>query len=167
MEMCSPQVQPHSGTRAAKIAVYCSYSVATWGWRTWEFAVVLILLRFDPNSLRLVAIYGILESLVAVVCGSAIGAYIDRYVSPFSPASAAPQPVNERLTTMPAAAHRHDRLMGACTMYIILNSCVAASATASGIYVLNDKALTSQVRQAHAVPLAVIDTHSAVSASIS
>jgi hypothetical protein len=132
-----PPARESSGVNGtAKYSVYASYSVATWGWRTWEFAVVLILLHVRPNSLQLVSIYGILESLVAVVCGSAIGSYIDR---------CGVDAVTLGSVCSPNLSHRHDRLKGACTMYIILNTCVLTSAIAAAVYVVFDHLLSPQV----------------------
>jgi len=53
-------------------------SLNSWAWRTWEFAVALILIRLYPGSLALISAYGLMENLVRVVGGAPVGRYIDR-----------------------------------------------------------------------------------------
>lgn len=61
-------------------AVYVSHFLARWAWRTWEFAVALILMELHPTSLLLVSLYGLMDNLVRVLLGSTVGCYVDRYV---------------------------------------------------------------------------------------
>jgi iron-regulated transporter 1 len=56
-----------------------AYLLASWGWRTWEFAIALLLLGLYPESLVLVAAFGLLDDLVKVVSGSSVGDFVDRY----------------------------------------------------------------------------------------
>ena len=46
-----------------------SHALATWGVRTWEFSVALILMALWPTSLALVAAYGIIDSLACIILG--------------------------------------------------------------------------------------------------
>lgn len=48
------------------------------GWRTWEFAVALLLAELYPSSLLLVAAYGLCDDVVQILSGFLLGAYIDR-----------------------------------------------------------------------------------------
>lgn len=43
--------------------------------------MVLILIRLHPDSLLLVSAYGLLDNLVRVVSGAAVGRYVDRWAS--------------------------------------------------------------------------------------
>ncbi|GBF99021.1 hypothetical protein Rsub_11825 [Raphidocelis subcapitata] len=88
---------------AAFRALYASHALARWAWRTWEFAVVLILLHLHPGSLLLVSGYGLMDNLVRVVAGAAVGRYIDRT----------------------------ERLPGATAMYLLQNGCILTSAAAA------------------------------------
>lgn len=62
--------------------------------------VGLIMLELHPSSLLLVAVWGLLDGALSVLCGAAVGAWVDR------------QP----------------RLVAASRMYLLQNSCVALSA---------------------------------------
>ena len=77
-----------------------SHFLSTWGQRGWEFAVGLIMLELHPSSLALVALWGLLDAALSVLCGAAIGGWVDR------------QP----------------RLVAASRMYLLQNSMVALSA---------------------------------------
>jgi hypothetical protein len=46
--------------------------------RMWEFAIGLILLQLHPDSLVLVAVYGMVDSGVQVIAGPYLGSYVDR-----------------------------------------------------------------------------------------
>ncbi len=48
----------------------------------WEFSIGLILLDLHPESLALVALFGLIDSLAQVLAGPFLGAYIDRHVVP-------------------------------------------------------------------------------------
>ena len=58
--------------------MYCSYSLAAWAWRAWEFTVALVLIELYPDSLLLVSIYGLLDNLSRVTLGGWVGQYLDR-----------------------------------------------------------------------------------------
>jgi len=45
----------------------------------WEFSIGLILLELCPDSLALVALFGLLDSIAQVIAGPHIGAYVDRH----------------------------------------------------------------------------------------
>ena len=62
----------------AKLALYASHALSTWGQRMWEFAVGLIMLELYPSSLVLVSAFGLADGLAKVFSGSFVGAYIDR-----------------------------------------------------------------------------------------
>jgi hypothetical protein len=94
-------------TRAARRALYTTSFLGQWGWRTWEFAVALILIELYPDTLLLVALYGLLDALVKLVTGSAIGSYIDRT----------------------------ERWPAATLMYILQNGCIAASAVTAALLI--------------------------------
>lgn len=61
----------------AKIYLYMSHALSTWGERAWEFAVGLAILQMTDN-LRLVSIYGLVAALGNVVFSAPVGAFIDR-----------------------------------------------------------------------------------------
>lgn len=63
---------------SAKLSLYASHALSTWGQRTWEFAVGLIMLELYPSSLALVSAYGLIDGLAKMLSGSIIGTYIDR-----------------------------------------------------------------------------------------
>jgi hypothetical protein len=94
-------------TRAASRALYTTAFLGQWGWRTWEFAVALILIELYPDTLLLVALYGLLDALVKLVTGSAIGSYIDRT----------------------------ERWPAATLMYLLQNGCIAASAVTAALLI--------------------------------
>ena len=62
----------------AKLALYVSHALSTWGQRMWEFALGLIMLELYPSSLVLVSAFGLADGLAKVFSGSFVGAYIDR-----------------------------------------------------------------------------------------
>lgn len=62
----------------AKLALYASHALSTWGQRMWEFAVGLIMLELYPSSLVLVSAFGLADGLAKVFSGSFVGRYIDR-----------------------------------------------------------------------------------------
>lgn len=43
------------------------------------FAQALILIKLFPSSLLLVSVYGLLDNVVRVLCGSVIGQFVDRW----------------------------------------------------------------------------------------
>lgn len=62
----------------AKLALYASHALSTWGQRMWEFAVGLIMLELYPSSLVLVSTFGLADGLAKVLSGSFVGGYIDK-----------------------------------------------------------------------------------------
>ena len=48
--------------------------------RMWEFSIGLVLLDLQPDSLALVALFGLTDSLAQVLAGPYVGAYIDGHV---------------------------------------------------------------------------------------
>jgi iron-regulated transporter 1 len=70
--------------RACKLQQYVAYVDHR---RSWEFAVALLLIDLYPDSLRLVAAYGIADNVVRVVLGSRVGSFISRFVPPFCAAA--------------------------------------------------------------------------------
>jgi iron-regulated transporter 1 len=47
-------------------------------WRSWEFVAALILSDLYPNSLTIVAVFGLSDTFVQIVTGSSLGSYVDR-----------------------------------------------------------------------------------------
>lgn len=86
----------------ARWALYGSHTLSTWGQRSWEFAVGLLMLQLRPQSLALVSAYGLADSGAQVLTGAAVGSYLSRT----------------------------GRLRGASRMYMMQNAAVAASAAA-------------------------------------
>ena len=94
---------------AALRAVCAAHALARWAWRTWEFAVALILIRLSPTtSLLSVSAYGLADNVARVAFGGAAGAYVDR----------------------------EERLRGACACVLLQNACILASALAAGALLL-------------------------------
>lgn len=73
------QLPPEPPPRSVLVCVCVSHALARWAWRSWEFAVALILMRLHPSSLLLVSLYGLLDNLARVVLGSFVGGYVDRW----------------------------------------------------------------------------------------
>ena len=72
------RAQPEDQPLSAKLSLYASHALSTWGQRTWEFAVGLIMLELYPSSLALVSAYGLIDGLAKMLSGSTIGTYIDK-----------------------------------------------------------------------------------------
>eukprot|EP00884_Botryococcus_braunii_P015391 jgi/Botrbrau1/2535/Bobra.0079s0023.1 len=87
----------------ARMALYASHALATWGQRMWEFAVGLVMLELQPSSLQLVAVCGLLGSAARFLAGGAVGRYVDRT----------------------------ERYKAACTAYVLQNAAIAVSASAA------------------------------------
>jgi hypothetical protein len=68
----------HHDLEQARLMLYASHALATWGQRMWEFAVGLVMLELQPGSLQLVAISGLLGSAAGFLAGGAVGQYVDR-----------------------------------------------------------------------------------------
>ncbi len=62
----------------AKAYLCCSYAMAAWAWRSWEFVVALVLIELYPNSLLMVSAYGLLDNVARVVLGPVVGGFVDR-----------------------------------------------------------------------------------------
>ncbi|PNH07594.1 Solute carrier family 40 member 1 [Tetrabaena socialis] len=87
----------------ARLFLCTSYALAAWAWRSWEFLVALVLIELYPNSLLMVAAYGLLDNLARVVLGPAVGSFVDR----------------------------HERLPGSRAMLRLQNACIGTSAAAA------------------------------------
>ena len=75
----APRAQPHEDQPlSARLLLYASHALSTWGQRTWEFAIGLIMLELYPSSLALVSAYGLVDGLAKVLSGSVMGSYIDK-----------------------------------------------------------------------------------------
>lgn len=59
-------------------ALLLSRASAAVGWRAWEFAAALVLADLYPDSLTLVAAFGLADTLVQIATGTALGRYVDR-----------------------------------------------------------------------------------------
>ena len=73
--------QPATGTFTsgrALTAIYLSHGLSAWGQRMWEFDIGLLLLQLQPESLRLVSIFGLADGGLQGLLGGSVGAYIDR-----------------------------------------------------------------------------------------
>ncbi|XP_052058185.1 solute carrier family 40 member 1-like [Mytilus californianus] len=60
-----------------KLYVYVSHFLSAWGDRMWSFGVGLFLIRLNPGSLRLVAIYGFSKGASVLLFAAIIGDWID------------------------------------------------------------------------------------------
>lgn len=58
--------------------VYLSRGLSAWGDRLWSFVAGLFMSKMDNSSLRLVAIYGFINSMAVILLGAAIGNWIDK-----------------------------------------------------------------------------------------
>lgn len=61
-----------------ELALLLSRASAAVSWRAWEFVAALILSDLYPNSLTLVAAFGLTDTFVQIATGSFLGAYVDR-----------------------------------------------------------------------------------------
>ena len=59
-------------------ALYLSRCLAAWGDRLWQFVGSIFMLSLDPDSLQLVAVYGLASCLTVLVFGASLGAIVDR-----------------------------------------------------------------------------------------
>lgn len=113
---------PVGDGRRARLALYGSHFLSTWGQRAWEFLVGLVMLDIHPSSLLLVSIFGLCDAAAVVILGPAVGSFLDKT----------------------------PRLRAACTMYVAQNACVAISAAACLALVLKwGSAATAVVVTAH------------------
>lgn len=58
--------------------LYWSHFLSRWGDRMWEFAVGLFMLQVWPDSLLLVAIYGLVETASVATLGVVVGELVDK-----------------------------------------------------------------------------------------
>lgn len=58
--------------------LYWSHFLSRWGDRMWEFAVGLFMIQVWPNSLLLVAIYGLVETASVATLGVLVGNLVDK-----------------------------------------------------------------------------------------
>jgi len=78
LQLSSPELLNSERPVMAKISLYSSHLMSTWGQRMWEFAIGLIMLEMYPSSLALVSAFGLVDGLAKVFSGSLVGSYIDR-----------------------------------------------------------------------------------------
>ncbi len=78
LQLSSPELLNSERPVMAKISLYSSHLMSTWGQRMWEFAIGLIMLEMYPSSLTLVSAFGLVDGLAKVFSGSLVGSYIDR-----------------------------------------------------------------------------------------
>ena len=78
LELSSSEVLAPDRPLMAKMSLYTSHLMSTWGQRMWEFAVGLIMLEMYPSTLALVSAFGLVDGLAKVLSGSFVGSYIDR-----------------------------------------------------------------------------------------
>ena len=78
LELSSSEVFAPDRPLMAKMSLYASHLMSTWGQRMWEFAVGLIMLEMYPSTLALVSAFGLVDGLAKVLSGSFLGSYIDR-----------------------------------------------------------------------------------------
>jgi hypothetical protein len=68
-----------NGDKMGKIyLLYLSRALTAWGDRLWSFGLGMFLFRIQPESLLLMAGYGLAKSLTSILLDAAIGAWIDR-----------------------------------------------------------------------------------------
>ena len=58
--------------------IYASRALSNWGDRLWTFGIGIFMNKLDPHDLRLVAIYGLVMGISAIVLSPGIGGWIDR-----------------------------------------------------------------------------------------
>jgi len=58
--------------------VYCAHALSTWGDNMWWFAGGCYMLKLQPESLRLTAIYGLVIAGTVILFGASVGKWIDR-----------------------------------------------------------------------------------------
>ncbi|XP_073063042.1 solute carrier family 40 member 2-like isoform X1 [Primulina eburnea] len=70
--------QPLSFPSSLLIYLYVGHFLARWGARMWEFSVGLYMINVWPDSLLLVAVYGVVESASTALFGPLIGQWVDK-----------------------------------------------------------------------------------------
>ncbi|KAK8582537.1 hypothetical protein V6N13_069312 [Hibiscus sabdariffa] len=84
MDTTIPLLPPHQQLPPPFLLtyLYSAHFLARWGARMWEFSVGLYMISVWPDSLLLVAIYGVVESSSAALFGPIIGRWVDRLTYP-------------------------------------------------------------------------------------
>ncbi|CAK9204730.1 unnamed protein product [Sphagnum troendelagicum] len=83
-KMQKPQVSQNNMPNLKEVdrlvrCLYGSHFLSRWGDRMWEFAVSLLMLHVWPNSLLLVAVYGLVEAASVAAFGVVIGELVDKF----------------------------------------------------------------------------------------
>ncbi|KAF5829728.1 Ferroporti-1 [Dunaliella salina] len=73
-----PSTHERSERDKAQKPLMLAYAMAAWAWRSWEFAVALLLIQLSSSSLRLVSVYGLADNFVRVAFGGSVGGYVGR-----------------------------------------------------------------------------------------
>mmetsp|Transcript_26528 Transcript_26528/g.71752 ORF Transcript_26528/g.71752 Transcript_26528/m.71752 type:complete len:502 (+) Transcript_26528:201-1706(+) len=73
-----PSTHEETERKNAQKPLMLSYALAAWAWRSWEFAVALLLIQLSSSSLRLVSAYGLVDNFVRVAFGGSVGGYVGR-----------------------------------------------------------------------------------------
>ena len=66
------------GSSSSIWLLYISRALTAWGDRLWAFGLGMFLFRIQPDSLLLMAGYGLAKSLTSILLDAALGAWIDR-----------------------------------------------------------------------------------------
>lgn len=66
------------GGQQSIVLLYLSRAFTAWGDRLWAFGLGMFLFRIQPDSLTLLAGYGLARSLTSILFGAALGSWIDR-----------------------------------------------------------------------------------------
>ncbi|GMJ08106.1 FERROPORTIN 2, ARABIDOPSIS THALIANA IRON-REGULATED PROTEIN 2, iron regulated 2 [Hibiscus trionum] len=84
MDAATPLLPPHQQLPPSFLLtyLYSAHFLARWGARMWEFSVGLYMISIWPDSLLLVAIYGVVESSSAALFGPIIGRWVDSLTYP-------------------------------------------------------------------------------------
>ena len=98
--------------------------------RSWEFLVGLVLLELYPQTLTLVAAFGLVDGLALVVFGGAVGEYVDRCAPLRQVAMTVWFQVSVCDGRESPQRRRSERLRSACSMYALQNFSLAVSASA-------------------------------------
>ncbi|KAL6755200.1 hypothetical protein V8C86DRAFT_3137942 [Haematococcus lacustris] len=126
-------VRPVEDRHRAQHALMAAYCLAAWAWRSWEFAVALLLLHLYP-SLLLVSVYGLVDNGVRLLSGPAVGAYIARRAKAAGTAAGPGGGAEEAVT---------ERLPGIRAMFLVQNACIASSAAAAAALLWGGDSLSS------------------------
>lgn len=72
-----PESKQDSSSSSRTWKIYVSRALTAWGDRLWSFGAALFMFRIYPDSLTLMSIYGLVNSLSVFLLGAAIGTWID------------------------------------------------------------------------------------------